>query len=116
MRREDSNLQWPDPESGGLPISRLLNARRRRYSKVPGPSRSRRRRAQARDRALAPEHVEHLVDARAHRAAGHRAAHGLRQRAPLELLGVKDSRRLADVLQGEVGDELLAAKQLLVAV
>src|SRR5437588_12089729 len=26
LRREDSNLQSPDPESGGLPISRLLSA------------------------------------------------------------------------------------------
>ncbi len=25
LRRKDSNLQSPDPESGGLPISRLLN-------------------------------------------------------------------------------------------
>src|SRR5215510_4754135 len=25
LRREDSNLQSPDPESGGLPISRLLS-------------------------------------------------------------------------------------------
>jgi hypothetical protein len=24
LRRKDSNLQSPDPESGGLPISRLL--------------------------------------------------------------------------------------------
>src|SRR6516165_5388425 len=26
LRRKDSNLQSPDPESGGLPISRLLSA------------------------------------------------------------------------------------------
>src|SRR5689334_10230256 len=28
LRRKDSNLQSPDPESGGLPISRLLNVPR----------------------------------------------------------------------------------------
>src|SRR5208282_2650779 len=27
LRRQDSNLQSPDPESGGLPISRLLSVR-----------------------------------------------------------------------------------------
>src|SRR2546428_8956371 len=42
-----------------ISISRLLNARRRRYSKVSGPSRSRRRRAQARDRR-SEEHTSEL--------------------------------------------------------
>src|SRR3989304_2610171 len=86
LRREDSNLQSPDPESGGLPISRLLNGPaatklkelHRRVKALNIAQRS----LEPPQRALLAEHGDDIMYAWTHGAARQGHAHRLGEVPP----------------------------------
>src|SRR5690349_7966243 len=108
LRRKDSNLQSPDPESGGLPISRLLNAAWIKLKELAWRVKlgnEFQRSVQALQRALPAQDGDHVMNSGAHGAAGQSNAHGLSELAHRQaVFAERGSEGLLDRRVGEFAE------------